>query len=395
MKVKKVQKKKFTKKKSTIGKYNNEIIGIIMLAISIRALLCFIIENSICIIGSFIKRFIMGLVGLPGYIIPPLFIVYSVLVIFKKNTQKVNMKAIYLMSLLLIMTAMLQTFYYNEQDYVNMGIAGCIKKFYNDGIAMRGGGILGGVISIPFLLVFKNLGTIIILTTIAIIDIILITNVSIAGILLRLKDDISGIIRKIRDRLEISSGEIKEKIIEEGEEDPEAEIDIVMNGKKLSKVVSLKEKKDEKAKEQQDVSPNNVNIDNNGVVEKSSDFVAKDSKKKDRESSNVEIMIDSVNQEVSSMPKLDFEYVYPHTGLLDENRQSTKNELDYRNAAIKGAKKLKETLKSFGVDAKVVNVSMGPAVTRYELQPSPGVKVSKIVNLSDDISLNLAASELG
>ena len=391
LKVKKYRRRSLLKEKY-IGKYNNEIIGIIMLAISIMALLGFILENSIGIFGAFIKRFIMGLVGLPGYIIPPLLIVYSVLVIFKKNTQKVNMKAIYLMSLLLIMTAMLQTFYYNEQDYVNMGIAGCIKKFYNDGIAMRGGGILGGVISIPFLLVFKNLGTIIILTTIAIIDIVLITNVSIAGIILRLKDDISGIIRKIRDRLEISSGEIKEKIIEEGEEDPEAEIDIVMNGKKLSKVVSLKEKKDEKAKEQQDVSPNNVNIDNNGVVEKSSDFVAKDSKKKDRESSNVEIMIDSVNQEVSSMPKLDFEYVYPHTGLLDENRQSTKNKLDYRNAAIKGAKKLKETLKSFGVDAKVVNVSMGPAVTRYELQPSPGVKVSKIVNLSDDISLNLAAS---
>ena len=54
--------------------------------------------------------------------------------------------------------------------------------------------------------------------------------------------------------------------------------------------------------------------------------------------------------------------------------------------------KLEMTLKSFGVDAKVINVGVGPAVTRYELQPSPGVKVSKIVNLSDDISLNLAAA---
>lgn len=68
------------------------------------------------------------------------------------------------------------------------------------------------------------------------------------------------------------------------------------------------------------------------------------------------------------------------------------NAENYRNSALKGAKKLEETLKSFGVDAKVVNVSVGPAVTRYELQPSPGVKVSKIVSLSDDISLNLAAS---
>ncbi|NLM60014.1 MAG: DNA translocase FtsK [Clostridium sp.] len=363
-----------------------------MLAISIMALLSFILENSIGVFGVFIKKFIMGLVGLPGYIIPPLLIVYSVLVIFKKNTQKVNMKAIYLLGLLLIMTAMLQTFFYNEQDYVNMGITGCLKKFYSDGIAMRGGGILGGIISIPFLLVFKNLGTIIILTAIAIIDIILITNVSIAGILLRLKDDISGIVGKIQDKLKISKDEIKEKIIEEGEDDPEAEIDIVMNGKKLPKVVSLTKKKDEKAKEEQNVIPAEANKDNIEIITESSDPVVKDAKKKEKEISDVNTITDSVNREVSSMPKLDFEYVYPHTELLDENKQSTKNELYYRSTAIRGAKKLEETLKSFGVDAKVVNVSMGPAVTRYELQPSPGVKVSKIVNLSDDISLNLAAS---
>lgn len=392
MKVKKLQKKKYNEKKSGIGKYNNEIIGIIMLAISIMALLSFILENSIGVFGVFIKKFIMGLVGLPGYIIPPLLIVYSVLVIFKKNTQKVNMKAIYLLGLLLIMTAMLQTFFYNEQDYVNMGITGCLKKFYSDGIAMRGGGILGGIISIPFLLVFKNLGTIIILTAIAIIDIILITNVSIAGILLRLKDDISGIVGKIQDKLKISKDEIKEKIIEEGEDDPEAEIDIVMNGKKLPKVVSLTKKKDEKAKEEQNVIPAEANKDKIEIITESSDPVVKDAKKKEKEISDVNTITDSVNREVSSMPKLDFEYVYPHTELLDENKQSTKNELYYRSTAIRGAKKLEETLKSFGVDAKVVNVSMGPAVTRYELQPSPGVKVSKIVNLSDDISLNLAAS---
>jgi S-DNA-T family DNA segregation ATPase FtsK/SpoIIIE len=58
---------------------------------------------------------------------------------------------------------------------------------------------------------------------------------------------------------------------------------------------------------------------------------------------------------------------------------------------LEGAKKLEETLGSFGVSAKVINVTRGPSVTRYELQPSAGVKVSRIVNLSDDIALNLAA----
>jgi DNA segregation ATPase FtsK/SpoIIIE, S-DNA-T family len=53
---------------------------------------------------------------------------------------------------------------------------------------------------------------------------------------------------------------------------------------------------------------------------------------------------------------------------------------------------LEETLESFGVSAKVIDVSQGPAITRYELQPAPGVKVSRIVNLADDIALKLAAT---
>lgn len=55
------------------------------------------------------------------------------------------------------------------------------------------------------------------------------------------------------------------------------------------------------------------------------------------------------------------------------------------------ARLLEETLASFGVSAKVINTCQGPAVTRYELEPAPGVKVSRIVNLSDDIALKLAA----
>ena len=53
---------------------------------------------------------------------------------------------------------------------------------------------------------------------------------------------------------------------------------------------------------------------------------------------------------------------------------------------------LVETLKSFGVQTKILDISRGPAVTRYELQPAAGVKISKITNLADDIAMNLAAS---
>ena len=58
------------------------------------------------------------------------------------------------------------------------------------------------------------------------------------------------------------------------------------------------------------------------------------------------------------------------------------------------AMRLQQTLSTFGVKVTITDISQGPAVTRYELQPEQGVKVSKIVGLADDIKLNLAATDI-
>ena len=65
-----------------------------------------------------------------------------------------------------------------------------------------------------------------------------------------------------------------------------------------------------------------------------------------------------------------------------------------KKALADTATKLQKTLYSFGVSAKVENVSVGPAITRYEIKPAEGVRVSKIANLADDIALNLAAESI-
>jgi len=84
-------------------------------------------------------------------------------------------------------------------------------------------------------------------------------------------------------------------------------------------------------------------------------------------------------------------YNFPPIELLDlpPNREQ-ENEID--TLTEQNAVKLMETLASFGVGASMVNISIGPTVTRFELQPNTGVKVSKIVSLADDIALNLAAT---
>lgn len=84
------------------------------------------------------------------------------------------------------------------------------------------------------------------------------------------------------------------------------------------------------------------------------------------------------------------EYAYPPIECLAEPDFS--REEDYAFEMRSTASKLVDTLKSFGVETTLIGVSRGPSVTRYELQPAPGVKISKITNLADDIALNLAAS---
>lgn len=83
-------------------------------------------------------------------------------------------------------------------------------------------------------------------------------------------------------------------------------------------------------------------------------------------------------------------YHYPPVQLLSLPDNS--NDANAMAEMQNNATKLIETLDSFGVKASIVNISRGPSVTRYELAPAPGVKISKITNLSDDIALNLAAN---
>ena len=96
--------------------------------------------------------------------------------------------------------------------------------------------------------------------------------------------------------------------------------------------------------------------------------------------------------EEKKAPKPNAKYKFPPLELL--KAPDRKGKTDDRAQLEETARKLVQTLDTFGVRVRVTDYSKGPAVTRYELQPEMGVKVSKIVSLSDDIKLNLAASDI-
>ncbi len=83
-------------------------------------------------------------------------------------------------------------------------------------------------------------------------------------------------------------------------------------------------------------------------------------------------------------------YVLPDVECLAENRSL--GDADVKEELTANANKLVETLKSFNVETKIVDIVRGPSVTRYEIQPAPGVKISRITGLADDLAMNLAAS---
>ena len=103
----------------------------------------------------------------------------------------------------------------------------------------------------------------------------------------------------------------------------------------------------------------------------------------------------SVAEEITikkSPAKPNKKYVFPPINLLKPGSGSGKG--SSVNELRETAMHLQNTLKTFGVNVTVTDISQGPSVTRYELQPEPGVKVSRIVNLADDIKLNLAAADI-
>lgn len=101
---------------------------------------------------------------------------------------------------------------------------------------------------------------------------------------------------------------------------------------------------------------------------------------------------DSNAQDIVPVPKKIKEYVFPSVKLL--KKSPNKGNGDSAMKLKQTAMQLQTTLATFGVRVTVTDISQGPTVTRYELQPDQGVKVSKIVGLADDIKLNLAATDI-
>ncbi|KNY26744.1 DNA translocase FtsK [Pseudobacteroides cellulosolvens] len=407
MKVKRIQKKKNKKNENGILRYNHEIIGLILLTLGVLAFIGMINSDLIGAFGNLSKSVLLGFMGIPAYVIPPMLIVYSAFMIFKKN-DTLNQKYLHIIIVLLMLSSIISTgFYssnYDKQIFTNQGFIGHLFVFYDLGNEFSGGGILGGIISTPLISIFRPVGTLIILTSFSIIMLIRLTNISLASFLKGVKNKstelkvIKGAGNAVRNTFRGSVADEdglvpkrKFKLINfNTDSDDVEESALNTNQKKNPKEIKNERNNEFDISVEGDVQPNSGEISLEAIMDEDVEFIMKDVKKKKK--IDVESLKNDVDKEISLQEMVGASYNFPPLELLNDNDQEISDIKTLKNTAMEVAKKLEETLKSFGVDVKVINISRGPAVTRYELQPSPGVKVSKIVNLADDISLNLAAS---
>lgn len=342
-------------KKTEDHRTKNELTGIILITTGILMLISIFSSSTSGIIGKAIKKILIAIMGAGAFIFPLMIIFIGICFIIKNHKIYFN-KKFFGIILFVITTLMLLSMLSLNLFYINGDVSGGINKIYESQLIWQGG-IIGYLIDIPLFKLFGSVGFYVILISLYIICFILISNFSLYDMAERLKQKS---VKEPANKTE-STDNLDEKET------------FVSNIKKRIKILDFMKNSD--TSESSSIPK---------IVETIIPEVDKEI------SSDIDNSInEELDKEINS--KKDYIYNFPTLDLLKQNIQSKLNKEDKRYL-INSATKLEETLASFGVDAKVIQVSKGPSVTRFELQPSPGVKVSKIVNLADDIALNLASS---
>ena len=411
-------KKKYKKDKIIVsGEYYNLVtifIGIFLLY-SLNS-------NSMGLIGQFIQDTFKGLFGVLAIIIPILIIIVGILGFFERNEYVYRMKkskAVYIFIIFLFV-------FYGLLNSRKIPIDNPLKaNMYRDvmqmGIDGSGLGLVTSSIAYFIKTVFGLTGGWLISLFILFITVMYTFNISLKDLIegisdksnkikhgdVNVKDKMSnlkqsainlmteevdettqmgknkkGFIKNIFDKKDEKNEDLEKTIVESNDLDEDKTIKIVGFNKGDDDYLEILEGTNsipelDVLKDLQNTNPN-MNFDKtskNISLEKTSPINISNIKE-------LEINNQS-NYENYTKPSLDLLTKIGHKG----------NENDKRKA-LENASLLIKTLSNFGVDTKMGQVTLGPTITRYEVQPNPGVKVSRIVNLSDDIALSLAAKSI-
>jgi len=323
------------KKKNT----KNETISIIIIAFSLLYIFAFIFTDKMGIVGKIIVQTATRSIGIGSYVLPFLLLFWGIILILNYKLPNPYHKFFGINFLFVILLI-----------FIHLKLL-LLKNPYSLSIKGAGGGLLGYYFANSLYLYFGIKGAYLVLISLSLISTLFITEVSYFYIFSNLWNKIKIILNNIYNILKNT-------------------------GAKISKSSRRKEEPDYQEYEMGEIPKKIFKVKRTGKKEKK------------LEEENI---LDRDYQASKEEPETD-SYQVPPLSLLSDSYAEDKT--DTKLNIEENIKILESTFTNFGIDAKVVGVIHGPTVTRYEIHPAPGVKISKITNLSNDIALSFAVASV-
>ena len=407
--------KKYKRRKKASSQIDLKIIGTIVFSVLFAVLLY---TNS-GVLGEKLNEVFGGMIGILKYVLPIGTFAIAIKMACNENENEYITHKLIQYTILLICVSIIMSVYQISNGALdsNGDLSQILRQAYMLGASDVGGGAIGTLAAVPLVRLLGNLGAVVLSIGVSIMLFMFVFGIDISSYISRkaeewlIKHEENKEEKEIRKQerlkeLELRRQEAHERIRQKESIEnkntakeikniqninPE-QIKINLNGKEIEEekpkkgfgLFKANKNKDEKEHIADVASSIGNSSDGINNVAQDSLFVQEEQQKEDKTKQVLQLEhTQSVEED---------NYVFPSIKLLKKAEKKTLK--GGTKALTDTASKLQKTLYSFGVSAKVENVSVGPAITRYELKPAEGVRVSKIANLADDIALNLAAETI-
>ena len=403
------KKRRYKKRKKTASRLDVAVVTLIVLSI----LLAVLIYTKSGTIGIKLNEILGGIMGIMQYVLPIGGLAIAIK-LASDGREEITSKLVQYGIAIVSLSIVFSVFQISSGELdSSKEMSEVVKDAYYYGSQGHGGGAIGAVGGVILAKLLGNVGAVIFCIGIAVILLVFTFGIN-------LSDMINMFMDKIEEKRE-ERFERKEDLAKEQEETPSQRRKRLREERKVKQELAKLERQ-----EKQEPMDNQIKINFGGRIVEAQDEklglkkynhsnddlepLTKQSKKKmmeAKEEIEPDVIDSNLFKEVEeqkedkkkavlqlehSVVVEDEHYEYPPVELL--SKPSKKTLRGGARALTDTATRLQKTLYSFGVSAKVENVSVGPAITRYELKPAEGVRVSKIANLADDIALNLAAETI-
>lgn len=398
---------------------NYRVRAIILLALAVLSFCLLFIKGNF--VWSFISNSIYGIFGGSAVLISVSLLYIAIMTAKEKEVHRLKAKVGFCALTVFLVCTLWYIFsgYQRGNYFVELGHE-FMAGFNGDSFVSRGGGLFGALLGYPMSYGLGNTISVILLILLILVLLLIITGVSLLDIAKAAKKPMEKAMHQAEIRKQERIEKEKQRELEKSYEEESlvptynGPIDIPLDGpiRKKKKDNSSNENKnnneDISLAKQRDETDNLIDIikkanqqieeDNPSTLDVIKENVRKEKTQALKDATKLANRADEIIDETEALNKeikeydtgTHSDYQFPPVQLL--NLAHNTNSANIHNELQEKAEKLVSTLDSFGVKVTITNICRGPSVTRYEIQPAPGVKISKITNLADDIALNLAAN---